>query len=404
MNPFKITLQATQEFLKKETAGSILLLGAAVLALFMSNTAILDEIYNKLLATPVEVRVGDLDIHKPLLLWINDGLMAIFFLLVSLELKREMLEGQLSRISQVMLPVIAAVGGMLAPALIYVAINWGTPDSLSGWAIPSATDIAFSLGVLALLAHRVPTSLKLFLMALAIIDDLGAIIIIAVFYSGHDLYLMPIYLALTAIAVLFILNYSGVKNIPIYIIVGLFLWVCVLKSGLHATLAGVILAFFIPLRVKEDADADESYESPLHSLEHSLHPAVAFGVMPIFAFANAGVTLEGLSLSTLFEPVPLGIILGLFIGKQIGVFGLSWLAVKLGLARLPDNTNWLQLYGVSILCGIGFTMSLFIGSLAFTNEAYMNEVRLGVLLGSIISAIVGYLILLAASNPKTSQS
>jgi Na+:H+ antiporter, NhaA family len=393
MNFMHISLQALRRFLQMETAGSILLLTAAVIALLMSNIAPLSPLYNKLLATLVEIRVGELEISKPLLLWINDGLMAIFFLLVSLELKREMLEGQLSKISQVILPVIAAIGGMLVPALIYIAINGTESDTLNGWAIPSATDIAFSLGVLALLGSRVPTSLKLFLMALAIIDDLGAILIIAFFYSGEHLYFTPLFLAFIAIFILFLLNYANASNLAVYLVVGLFLWVCILKSGLHATLTGVILAFFIPLRVKnQDHKQDHSY-SPLYQLEHSLHPAVVFGVMPIFAFSNAGVSLTGLSLASLFEPIPLGIILGLFIGKQMGVLGFSWMAIRLGLARLPDNSNWWQLYAISVLCGIGFTMSLFIGSLAFTHEDYMNQVRLGVIVGSLASALLGYFLL-----------
>ncbi len=405
MKPIKQPLQAIQAFLQMETAGSILLLSAAVIALIMSNTESLATVYHGLLNTPVAVQIGGLAIAKPLLLWINDGLMAIFFLLVSLELKREMLEGQLSNVSQVMLPAVAAIGGMLLPALIYLGINWHAPETLSGWAIPSATDIAFSLGVLALLGSRVPTALKLFLMALAIIDDLGAIIIIALFYSGHDMHFVPLYYALGAMGVLFLLNVGGIKNLFLYLLVGLVLWVCVLKSGLHATLAGVVLAFFIPLRADEDekhhtGHAHASHHSPLHTLEHALHPIVAFCIMPIFAFANAGVTLAGMSFGILFEPVPLGIILGLFVGKQIGVFGFSWLIIKSGLARLPDNTNWMQLYAVSILCGIGFTMSLFIGSLAFASEEYVNEVRLGVIVGSLLSAVIGYFLLQFASRPK----
>lgn len=401
MKPIKKPLQAIQAFLQMETAGSILLISAAVLAFIMSNTDSLATFYQELFATTIAVQIGSLVISKPLLLWINNGLMAIFFLLVSLELKREMLEGQLSNVSQVMLPAGAAIGGMLLPALFYLGINWNTPETLSGWAIPSATDIAFSLGVLALLGSRVPTALKLFLMALAIIDDLGAIIIIAFFYSGHELHLVPLYYALAAIGVLFLLNFSGIKNLFLYLLVGLVLWVCMLESGLHATLAGVILAFFIPLRSDEDAphyDTGNAHSS-LHTLEHALHPIVAFFIMPVFAFANAGVVLSGMSFNILFEPVPLGIILGLFIGKQIGVFGFSWLIIKSGLARLPDNTNWLQLYAVAILCGIGFTMSLFIGSLAFSSEAYINEVRLGVIVGSLLSAFVGYFLLQFSSRP-----
>ncbi|MCK5709509.1 MAG: Na+/H+ antiporter NhaA, partial [Deltaproteobacteria bacterium] len=320
--------------------------------------------------------------------WINDGLMAIFFLLIGLEVKREILDGQLSSISQVALPGIAAIGGMAIPALIYILFNISNASALNGWAIPAATDIAFALGILALLGSRVPLSLKLFLLTLAIIDDLGAIVIIAIFYSG-ELSVTSLIFAGVAIAALFAMNLFGVKRIAAFVVVGIILWICVLKSGVHATLAGVILAFAIPLRTKEDEPC------PLREMEHSLHPWIAFGIMPIFAFANAGVSLKGMSFGSLFEPIPIGIALGLFLGKQVGVFGFSFAAVKLGLAKLPSDINWRLIYGTSVLCGIGFTMSLFISTLAFDSSIAddATSARIGILVGSFIAAIVGYLIL-----------
>lgn len=383
-------LEALREFLKLESASGIILVGAAVLALIINNSP-LSSLYDLFLNTPVEVRIGTLHIGKPLLLWINDGLMAIFFLLIGLEVKREILDGQLSSLSQVALPGFAAVGGMVIPALIYVMFNLGNSETLSGWAIPAATDIAFALGILALLGSRVPLSLKLFLLTLAIIDDLGAIVIIAIFYSG-ELSTSSLILAAIAIAVLAAMNFLGVRRIAAYVVVGVILWICVLKSGVHATLAGVVLAFAIPLRTKEDEPC------PLREMEHSLHPWIAFGIMPIFAFANAGVSLEGMSIGKLFEPIPIGIALGLIVGKQIGVFGFSFAAVKLGLAKLPSELNWRMIYGTSILCGIGFTMSLFISTLAYdsTMGDYAMSARIGILVGSFISAIAGFLILKTA--------
>jgi len=380
-------LEAIREFLKLESASGIILVGAAVLALIINNSP-LSWLYDLFLETPVEVRIGALQLAKPLLLWINDGLMAIFFLLIGLEVKREILDGQLSSLSQVALPGFAAIGGMVLPALIYVIFNLTNSSSLNGWAIPAATDIAFALGILALLGSRVPLSLKLFLLTLAIIDDLGAIVIIAIFYSG-DLSVTSLVFSAIAIAVLFAMNFFGVKRIAAYVVVGIILWICVLKSGVHATLAGVILAFAIPLRTNEDEPC------PLREMEHSLHPWIAFGIMPIFAFANAGVSLEGMSLGKLLEPIPIGIALGLILGKQIGVFGFSFAAVKLGLAKLPEDLNWRLLYGTSILCGIGFTMSLFISTLAFDTSMGDNTVsaRIGILTGSFIAAISGYLVL-----------
>ena len=380
-------LEAIREFLKLESASGIILVGAAVLALIANNSP-LSGLYDLFLDTPVEIRIGALNLAKPLLLWINDGLMAIFFLLIGLEVKREILDGQLSSLSQVALPGIAAVGGMIIPALIYVIFNMNNPSALNGWAIPAATDIAFALGILALLGSRVPLSLKLFLLTLAIIDDLGAIVIIAIFYSG-DLSVTSLIFAGIAIATLFAMNLLGVKRTAAYVVVGIILWICVLKSGVHATLAGVVLAFAIPLRTNEDEPC------PLREMEHSLHPWIAFGIMPLFAFANAGVSLKGMSLGSLFEPIPIGIALGLVIGKQVGVFGFSLAAVKLGLAKLPSDINWRLIYGTAILCGIGFTMSLFISTLAFDSSIGDDAIsaRIGILSGSFIAAIAGYLVI-----------
>jgi NhaA family Na+:H+ antiporter len=390
-------INAIREFLKLESSSGIILVGAALLALLVNNSP-LSGLYDLLLDTPVEIRVGALHLAKPLLLWINDGLMAIFFLLIGLEVKREILDGQLSSISQIALPGIAAIGGMAVPAFFYVILNLNNPGALNGWAIPAATDIAFALGIMALLGSRVPVSLKLFLLTLAIIDDLGAIIIIAIFYSG-DLSMLSLILAGVAIAVLIAMNLMGVRRITPYVIVGVILWICVLKSGVHATLAGVILAFTIPLRTREDEPC------PLRELEHTLHPWVAFAIMPVFAFANAGVSLNGMSLGTLFDPIPLGVALGLFLGKQIGVFGFSKASVALGIAKLPGDLDWRAIYGASILCGIGFTMSLFISTLAFKGdmEDHGIEARLGILAGSFLSAVIGYLVLRYTLKPAPEQ-
>ncbi|MFI5323622.1 MAG: Na+/H+ antiporter NhaA [Thermodesulfobacteriota bacterium] len=387
-----------REFLKLESASGIILVGAAVLALILNNSP-LSSLYDLLLNTPVEIRVGALQLAKPLLLWINDGLMAVFFLLVGLEVKREILDGQLSSLSQIALPGIAAIGGMLVPALIYVFFNFDNPGALNGWAIPAATDIAFALGIMTLLGSRVPLTLKLFLLTLAIIDDLGAIVIIAIFYSGK-LSLISLVIAGIAIAILVAMNLMGVKRIAAYIIVGVILWICVLKSGVHATLAGVALAFSIPMSTKNDEPC------PLRELEHTLHPWVAFGIMPVFAFANSGVSLEGMSIKTLFEPIPVGVALGLFLGKQLGVYGFSKICIKLGLAKMPEGATWLSLYGTSILCGIGFTMSLFISTLAFDSGGGGEGVtaRLGILAGSFVCAVAGYLLLRYSLNRETSQA
>jgi len=393
---------ALQEFFRLESAGGLVLLGAAVLAMLVVSSP-LEGLYQALLDTPVEIRVGALEVAKPLLLWINDGLMAVFFLLVGLELKREVLEGELADRRRAVLPALAALGGMAVPALIYWAINRDSPLALKGWAIASATDIAFALAVLALLGKRVPNALKLFLLTLAIADDLGAILVIALFYSS-DLSVPMLALAGVALATLLAMNWRGVSEVAPYLLVGAALWLAVLKSGVHATLAGVLLALFVPLKAQ-----DPEAPSPLKGLEHDLHKAVAFGILPLFAFANAGVSLASLSLAALLQPVPLGIALGLFLGNQIGVFGMTWLGVRLGLGKLPNGVGWLDIYGVSVLCGVGFTMSLFISSLAFEQGAAELAVddRLGIILGSLVSAVVGYLILrfaldrrMAAEEPQ----
>lgn len=395
-----MVIDKVNEFLRLESAAGIVLLSAAVLAMLAVNSPA-DGLYDALLATIVEIRVGDFQLEKPLLLWINDGLMSIFFFLVGLEIKREFLAGELSDPARVVLPAIAALGGMAVPAAIYAAINAGDPAAIRGWAIPSATDIAFALGVLALLGSRVPQSLKLFLMTLAIIDDLGAIIIIAVFYTDN-LSLSSLVVAAGAIIGLFVLNRRGVLNLVSYLLVGLVLWVAVLKSGVHATLAGVVTAFFIPFK----AEKRES-ETQLEKLEHDLHPVVTYCILPLFAFANSGIPFNNISMEAITHPVSLGIAAGLFFGNQIGVFGFSWLAIKMGIAKLPEEIGWLQLYGVALLCGVGFTMSLFVGSLAFAqggNGIGVDD-RLGILAGSLVSGIAGYLVLrFASGGPSTSTS
>jgi NhaA family Na+:H+ antiporter len=378
-----------------EAASGLLLIAAAALALIINNSS-LSWLYSGLLDTPVVAQIGALKIAKPLLLWINDGLMALFFLLIGLEVKREVLDGQLSKPSQIVLPGAAAIGGMVVPALIYWFLNRDNPSALGGWAIPTATDIAFALGVLALLGKRVPVSLKLFLMTLAIIDDLGAIIIIAIFYSGA-LSTLSLALAAACIAALIGMNRLGVVKLGPYMIIGLILWVCVLKSGVHATLAGVTLAFCIPLRTKN------AEPSPLLTLEHALHPWVAYGILPLFAFANAGLSLSGVTVESFTHDVPMGIAVGLLLGKTIGVYGLTWLAVKIGIATLPQGANWGQVLGVAILCGIGFTMSLFVGSLAFVpgSSEYAGMDRMGILTGSILAALIGYAVTAAASRKSS---
>lgn len=376
--------------LKSEAAGGVLLMIAAALALTIANSPVA-SLYFSLL----ETYVGPLS----LLHWINDALMAVFFLLVGLEIKREFIEGQLSSWSRRALPGIAALGGMVAPALIYLALTRGDPVAVKGWAIPTATDIAFALGVLALLGSRVPVSLKIFLTALAIIDDLGAVVIIALFYT-KGLSVPMLALAGACIAGLIVLNRMNVTRLWAYLGLGVLLWLFVLKSGVHATLAGVALALTIP--IGDGSDSDEPEHSPLHTLEHLLHPYVAFLIVPVFGFANAGVSFSGMTPASALAPVPLGIALGLFLGKQIGVFGFSWLAVKAGLAAMPAKTNLLHLYGVGLLCGIGFTMSLFIGALAFPEGAVelSKATKIGVLLGSVTSAIIGAVALRMAGKAK----
>ncbi|MDH4054865.1 MAG: Na+/H+ antiporter NhaA [Gammaproteobacteria bacterium] len=379
-----------KDFLQLESASGILLMVAAMLAMIAANSPAAD-MYAYFIDTPVEIRIGALQIAKPLLLWVNDGLMAIFFFLVGLELKREFLEGELSRPANIMLPALGAVGGMGVPVAIFVWFNYGDTAAMQGWAIPAATDIAFALGILMLLGSRVPVSLKVFLVSLAIFDDLGAIVIIAVFYSS-DLSVNALVFGGLCLVLLGVMNWRGVATVSPYVVVGIIMWIAVLKSGVHATLAGVALAAFIPMR-----DPDDPAHSPLKNLEHDLHSVVAFGVLPLFAFVNAGISLQGIGLSSLLHPVPMGIALGLFAGKQLGIFLLCYLAIKTGLARLPDGANWGSLYGVSILCGVGFTMSLFVGSLAFENVTFdasaVFDERLGIIVGSLLSGILGYVVL-----------
>ena len=384
-------MQATiKNFLRLESSGGIILMAAAALALLAANTGAAG-LYAYFIDTPVEVRVGALLIAKPLFLWVNDGLMAIFFFLVGLELKREFMEGELSRPANVLLPALGAVGGMVVPVGVFVFMNQGDAVAMQGWAIPAATDIAFALGILTLLGSRVPVSLKVFLVSLAIFDDLGAIVIIAIFYSG-DLSTEALAVASACLAALALMNRRNVMSISSYVLVGVIMWIAVLKSGVHATLAGVALAAFIPMR-----DPNNAGFSPLRELEHDLHQVVAFGVLPLFAFVNSGIDLSGVGIDTLLHPVPLGIAAGLFAGKQIGIFLLCFIAIKLGLARLPEGANWGGLYGVSILCGVGFTMSLFVGSLAFENAVLNQELvfdeRLGIILGSLLSGVMGYVVL-----------
>ena len=382
-------MKLIEDFIHKESSAGILLILTTFLALFLQNS-FFSDFYNSFLHTHVEIRFGDLQIAKPLLLWVNDGLMAIFFFLVGLEVKREVLEGHLSSLGQIALPGIAALGGMVVPALIYIAFNGSDSFALNGWAIPTATDIAFALGILSLLGNRVPVSLKIFLMALAIIDDLGAIVIIALFYTS-ELSTVSIIIASAALAVLFVMNRMKVARKAPYILVGIVLWVSVLKSGVHATLAGVALAFMIPMVSK---DKDGKTFSMAKEMEHDLHYWVAFFILPLFAFVNAGVDLRSIEAKEMLGSVPMGIMVGLFLGKQIGVFGFSWLAIKTGLAKLPKDSSWMQLYGVAVLTGIGFTMSLFVDSLAFNDtQIYHFADKLAILLGSFLSGIVGYLIL-----------
>jgi NhaA family Na+:H+ antiporter len=383
----KRAVTSLQEFLKLETAGGILLVGATVIALLLANIPLARDAYEWFLGLQLTVTLGGLGVDKPLLLWINDALMVLFFMLVGLELKREVVEGQLSQLDQVLLPALAALGGLVIPAAIFWWVNQDLVSEKNGWAIPTATDIAFALAVLGLLGSRVPIALKIFLTTIAIVDDIAAIIIIAIFYTS-DLGMLSLFLAGLGIIGLAILNRMKVMSLAPYMLVGLFIWFCVLKSGVHATLAGVVVAAFIPLK------ADDN-RSPARHLEHILHPWVALAVLPIFAFANAGVPILGVTMQQISGGVPVGIILGLFVGKQIGIFGMVALARFSGLVNLPAGTTWGQIYGVAVLCGIGFTMSLFIGTLAFEHGNFdlLVGVKIGVLAGSFLSAVWGLLVL-----------
>lgn len=379
-------LQAVRDFMRLESAGGILLLGAAILAILMANSPFA-SVYGGLLDTTVAIQIGTLAINKPLMLWINDGLMAIFFFLIGLEIKREVLEGELSSFSQVILPGAGALGGMIVPAAIYAWFNWGNTVAMDGWAIPVATDIAFALALLSVFGSRVPTSLKVFLLTLAIFDDLAAIVIIAIFYSG-DLSLTALYIGIGAIIIAAVMNRLNVTRVSAYIMLGVILWVAVLKSGVHATLAGVVIALFIPMR-------DSEGRSPLRELEHDLHSPVAFAILPIFAFANAGLSMSGMSVEDVTHPVTLGVILGLVLGKPLGILLFVGLVLALRIGRLPNDISFGQLLGVAFACGIGFTMSLFIAGLAFEHGSgdYFAGDRLGVLLGSVLSAVIAFVLL-----------
>lgn len=387
-------IDAFKRFLKLESASGILLLLFATFAIVLANTP-LSDLYFDFLGMPVSIQIGLFSIHKPLLMWVNDGFMAVFFVLVGLEVKRELLEGALSSYQRAIFPAVGAIGGMVVPALIYWLLNLDHPEHQSGWAIPMATDIAFALGVLALLGKRVPFALKIFLLALAIIDDLGAIIVIAIFFS-HELSTTALVSAAIAIAVLIAMNRMKVTALCAYMVVGLILWASVLKSGVHATLAGVIIGFCVPLKGKNG-------EEPLHQFEHILAPWCSFVILPLFAFSNAGVTLSGMGFSSLTSTLTLGVTLGLIVGKSVGVFSFSYLAVKLGIAKLSEGINFKQIFAISVLCGIGFTMSMFLAGLAFGGEEadgkFMSLARLGILIGSSVSAIVGYLLLKAFTTP-----
>ena len=382
-----------ERIFKHEAFGGVLLMACAVAAMIVANSA-LAPFYNDILGSYVAVTYDGQGLEKPLILWINDGLMAIFFFLIGLELKAELMEGKLKNPRDVVLPGMAAVGGMIVPALVFVWFNWGLP-SINGWAIPAATDIAFALGLLALVGSRAPTSLKVFLLTLAILDDMGAIIIIALFYTA-ELRVEYLLWALLPLSAMIALNLRGTHRQGATLLLGVVLWFLVLRSGVHATLAGVVTAFCIPL-------VDRWGKSPLHAWEHAVSPWSTYVIIPIFAFANAGVVLAGMSFADLLDPLPMGIALGLLLGKQVGVFGVTFLIVKMGLAKLPHGANWLHIYGISCLAGVGFTMSLFIGSLSFEDAALMNQVRMGVLSGSIISGILGYVALMLASTPQTNE-
>lgn len=389
-----MAIKTLKEFISLESSAGIVLFGAAVLALILDNTP-WSVYYRTFFAMPFSIHLGAVGLAKPVQLWVNDGLMTLFFLLVGLEIKRELFEGELNSREKAMLPGFAALGGMVVPALVFLIVNWHHPSNLAGWAIPTATDIAFSLGILSLLGSRVPVTLKIFLTALAIFDDIGAIVIIAIFYTAH-ISLPMLAVAAVLVVGLVVMNRCRVERRAPYFLVGAVLWFCVLKSGVHATLVGIVLGFVIPLRVQYE----KGVYSPAKMLEHRLHPWVAFLVLPLFAFANAGVSFSGMQISALWQPLPLGIIAGLFLGKQVGIFGASWLAIKMGLAHMPRYACWRGIYGIALIAGVGFTMSLFIGSLAFggTQADHMTYVRLGVLVGSFLSGILGYALL--STTPK----
>ena len=378
--------QKLKKFFEYEAAGGIVLAIAAIAAMIVANSPLHDW-YESFIHAPVVVQIGSLIIDKDAHHWINDGLMAIFFFLVGLELKREVLIGELSNINQIVLPAAAAIGGMIAPALVYVAFNHNNPEYLAGWAIPAATDIAFAIGILSLLGSRVPNSLKIFLVSIAIFDDIGAILIIALFYT-RDLSFVSLAVAGLCLPFLYLLNKRNVTSITPYLIFGIIMWIAVLKSGIHATLAGVVLALFIPM-----VNVDDPEHSPLEDLEHDLHGTVAFAILPLFAFVNAGISLQGAGFGQLLHSVPFGIAAGLFIGKQVGIMLMTWAIIKAGMAKLPSGTDFKQIYGVSLLCGVGFTMSLFISGLAFSGNTDGFDPRLGIILGSIISGIAGYVLL-----------
>lgn len=384
-------------FLSSKTAPGILLCLAAILAMVFENS-FLSPIYEGFKNIPVVIQFGAFEVNKPLLLWINDGLMAIFFLLIGLEIKREVVEGHLSKREQIILPSVAAIGGLMVPAAIYAYINWNNPETLNGWAIPAATDIAFALGILLLLGDRIPVALKVCLVAIAILDDLAAILIIAFFYTAETS-LLSLALAGAGLIIAFIMNKRGVTALSPYVVLGIIIWACVLKSGVHATLAGVALGLIIPLKA-----TNKNGKSPLKVMEHVLHPWVGLAVIPIFAFANAGVSLSGLTWNAFVHPVTLGIMLGLFVGKQIGVMGLTFIATRLKICTLPADTNWKQYYGMALLTGIGFTMSLFIGTLAFEDIQYAGPVRLGVLAGSIMSGVIGTIVLFMTTTRQTASA
>lgn len=386
------TAQMIKKFFHAKSAPGIILVAAALMGMVMENSP-LRPVYDMFLSLPVVFQAGGFEINKPLLLWINDGLMAVFFLMVGLEIKREIMEGNLSSREQAVLPAVAAMGGLAVPAMIYAFINWGNAATIDGWAIPAATDIAFALGVLMMLGDRVPHALKVVLVAIAVIDDLAAVIIIALFYTANISF-YSLCLAAAGLAVVFLLNRCRVMALGPYLIMGIFVWACVLKSGVHATLAGVLLGLLIPLR------PHQTEKSPLKMLEHALHPWVVFGVIPLFAFANAGIPLDGITLQTFLHPVTLGVMLGLFFGKQIGVMLISYLACKVGICRLPGGVTWATFYGMALLTGIGFTMSLFIGTLAFHDPSLSTPVRLGVIAGSMLSVACGLAVLLSATSNK----